>query len=150
MKKVKKPLHIITVLLAILLVTNNAMADQFKDIGDAVVHYNAVTTDFFDPNIAKHYGIKRSKNQALLTITVLKKRMGLASQPIKANIQATAVSLSNQISDLKMREIADGGAIYYIAEFPVANKETFDFTVNVRPEVGRADTVKFRKQFFTN
>ncbi|MEN8129589.1 MAG: DUF4426 domain-containing protein [Pseudomonadota bacterium] len=150
MKKVKSPLHVVAVLLAILLATSDAMADQFKDIGDAVVHYNAVTTDFFDPHIAKLYGIKRSKNRALLTITVLKKRMGLASQPIKANIQATAVNLSNQITDLKMREIADGGAIYYIAEFPVANKETFDFTVNVKPEVGRENTVKFRKQFFTN
>ena len=33
---------------------------------------------------------------------------------------------------------------------PVSNKETFDFFVNVKPEVGLEDTVKFRKQFFTN
>lgn len=128
----------------------SAIADQFKDIGDSVIHYNTVTTDFFDPNIAKLYGIKRSKNRALLTVTVLKKHMGLASLPVKADIQATAVNLSNQITDLNMREITDGGAIYYIAEFPVSNKETFDFTLNIKTENGHSETVKFRNQFFTH
>jgi hypothetical protein len=150
MKKITSPLIVLVIISVICLTAGRAMADQFKDIGDAVIHYNTVTTDFFDPHIAKLYGIKRSKNRALLTVTVLKKHMGLASLPIKANIQATAVNLSNQITDLKMREITDGGAIYYIAEFPVSNKETFDFTLNIKTENGQSDTVKFRNQFFTN
>ena len=127
-----------------------ASAEQSKDIGDAVVYYNAVTTDFFDPNIAKLYGIKRSKNRALLTITVLEKRMGVASKTVKADVEATAINLSNQITDLSMREIGDGDAVYYVSEFPVSNKETFDFTVNVKPKGGKSHIVKFRQTFFTN
>jgi hypothetical protein len=150
MKKITNPLIVLVMFTIIGLTAGRAMADQFKDIGDAVIHYNTVTTDFFDPHIAKLYGIKRSKNRALLTVTVLKKHMGLASLPVKANIQATAVNLSNQITDLKMREITDGGAIYYIAEFPVSNKETFDFTLNIEIENSESHTVKFRNQFFTN
>jgi hypothetical protein len=150
MKKITSPLIVLVMFTIICLTAGRALAAQFKDIGDAVIHYNTVTTDFFDPHIAKLYGIKRSKNRALLTVTVLKKHMGLASLPVKADIQATAVNLSNQITDLKMREITDGGAIYYIAEFPVSNKETFDFTLNIKIENGESHTVKFRNQFFTN
>ncbi len=142
-------LLIATLLVTLTMVlTPNAFADQSQDLGDAVVHYNAVTTDFFNPRIAKLYGIKRSQNRALLTVTVLKKHMGLASLPVKADITASAVSLRNQIKDLNMREITDGGAIYYIAEFPVANKETLDFKINVTTNSNQTHTVKFRQQFF--
>ncbi len=149
MKKIKRPLSSIIALIALCFIAGNAAAEQSKDIGDAVVYYNAVTTDFFDPNIAKLYGIKRSKNRALLTVTVLEKRMGVATKTIKADVEATAINLSNQITDLSIREIADGEAIYYISEFPVSNKETFDFTINVKPKDDKAHIVKFRQTFFT-
>ena len=138
-----------TALTTFIVFASVATAEQATDIGDAVVHYNAVTTDFFNPRIAKLYGIKRSKNRALLTVTVLKKHMGLASLPVKADITASAVSLRNQIKDLKLREITDGGAIYYISEFPVSNKETLDFTLNITPTDGDTNTIKFRQQFYT-
>ena len=149
MKKTLSPLFSVLAILALCLTGGNAVAEQSEDIGDAVVYYNAVTTDFFDPNIAKLYGIKRSKNRALLTVTVLEKRMGVASKTIKADVDGTAINLSNQITDLNIREIADGGAIYYISEFPVSNKETFDFTINVKPAGGKPQIVKFRQTFFT-
>ena len=148
--KIKNPLYILVLLAASLIFSKETVADQSKDIGDSVIHYNAVTTDFFDPQIAKIYGIKRSKNRALLTVTVLKKQMGIASQPVKAKIDATAVNLNNQITNLNMREIKDGGAIYYIADFPVTHKETFDFTMKVVPEGGESDTLTFRQTFFTD
>lgn len=150
MKITKNLISSVTAILALCVLAGNAAAEQSKDIGDAVVYYNAVTTDFFDPNIAKIYGIKRSKNRALLTVTVLEKRMGVATKTIKADVEATAINLSNQITDLAIREIADGDAIYYISEFPVSNKETFDFTVNVKPKGGKSHIVKFRQTFFTH
>lgn len=150
MKKIKNFFSLTATFVAMCFFVGNAVAEQSKDIGDAVVYYNAVNTDFFDPNIAKLYGIKRSKNRALLTITVLEKRMGVASKTTKADVEATAINLSNQITDLNMREIADGDAIYYISEFPVSNKETFDFTVNVKPKGGNSHIVKFRQTFFTH
>jgi hypothetical protein len=148
--KINPPAYAWVILAALLTITGKVVADQFKDIGDAVIHYNAVTTDFFDPNIAKLYGIKRSKNRALLTVTVLKKNMGLAALPVKAKIDATAVNLSNQITHLNLREITDAGAIYYIAEFPVSNKETFDITMRVEPDGGTEQTLSFRQQFYAD
>ena len=151
--KINPPAYAWVILAALLTITGKVVADQFKDIGDAVIHYNAVTTDFFDPNIAKLYGIKRSKNRALLTVTVLKKNMGLAALPVKAKIDAMVVNLSNQITHLNLREITDvtdGGAIYYIAEFPVSNEETFDITMRIEPEGGTEHTLSFRQQFYAD
>ncbi len=148
--KMKNSPYIFMILAAYLIATGKTLADQSTDTGDAVIHYNAVTTDFFNPQIAKLYGIKRSKNRALLTVTVLKKHMGIASQPVKAKIEATAVNLNNQITNLNLREIKDGGAIYYIAEFPVSHRETFDITMKVVPEGGQSDTLTFRQTFFTD
>jgi Domain of unknown function (DUF4426) len=138
-----------TTLSTLIFFASVATAEQATDVGDAVVHYNAVITDFFNPRIAKLYGIKRSKNRALLTVTVLKKHMGLASLPVKADITASAVNLRNQIKDLNLREITDGGAIYYISEFPVSNEETLDFTLNITPTDGETSTIKFRQHFYT-
>lgn len=126
-----------------------AHAEQAVDFGDFVVHYNAVTTDFFAPNVAKAYGIKRSKYRGLLTISVLEKRMGVTSLPIRANVNASAVNLSNQSKLLSLREISDNGAIYYVAEFPVTNRETLNFTITVNLDNGEPRVIRYRKTFVT-
>ena len=146
----KKKLALRVVVVTALAMASVVNAEQSKDLGDAVVHYNAITTDFFDPQIAKLYGIKRSKNRGLLTVTVLKKHMGLASLPIKANITASAVNLSNQIKNLTIREITDGGAIYYIAEFPVTKNETLNFKIEIESSKGEPEQVEFRQAFYAD
>jgi hypothetical protein len=127
-----------------------AHAEQSADFGDFVVYYNAVRTDFFNPEVAKAYGITRSRHRALLTISVLRKRMGLAAQPVEARVEARGVNLSNQIKEIKVREIKEPGAVYYIAELPVTNGETIDFTITVQPEGGEERTVTFRQEFVTD
>ena len=150
MKKINYVLCLLLVSTSLFLGASPAIADQSADLGDVVVHYNATTTDFFDPKVTKSLGIKRSKNRALLTVSVLKKHMGLTTEPMKASVEASAVNLNNQIKKLTIREIIEGGAIYYIAEFPVTNRESLDFSIDVTPAGGAQKTVKFRQQFFTD
>lgn len=127
-----------------------AHAEQAVDFGDVVVHYNAVTTDFFDPRVAKAYGIKRSKNRGLLTISVLKKRMGVTSLPIRAQVSVNSVNLSNQVRHLSLREISDNGAIYYVAEFPVTDGETLNFTITIHQKDGEPRVIRYRRTFVTH
>lgn len=130
---------------------NQALAENSQDFGDYVVHYNALTTDFLSPEVARHYGITRSKNRAMLNITVLKKGLGLAAHPVKATVSARAVNLNQQIKALSIREVNDGNAIYYIAEFPVDHGETLDFDIQAEPiDGGRRMNVRFRQQFFVD
>jgi hypothetical protein len=121
-----------------------------KQFGDYVLHYNAVNTDFLTPEIARNYGIQRSKNRVLLTVSVLKGDIGVAGKPVAAEINAHATNLSDQTKKLNMREVKDANAIYYIDTFSVTNEETVDMYIKAKPKNGGPTMdVKFRRQFFT-
>ncbi len=141
--------NVSAVLTLILLTAGTAWAEQSKDIGDYVVHYNALSTQFLSPQVAKAYGVKRSQNRAMLTVSILKKTKEPVGEPSKAEVNSRAVNLTKQVKNLKMREVIDAGAIYYIADFGITNKETLDFTINVKPEGGSQEVITFRQQFFT-
>lgn len=143
-----------TLALAIVIVvasfSGQARAEQSEDFGDYVVHYNTLNTDFLAPEVARSYGITRSGNRAILTVTVLKKDLGLGAVPVKAQIQAGAINLSNQVKAMSMREITDGKAIYYVGEFPISNEETLNFDLQITTDEGGSHALAFRQQFFTN
>ncbi len=122
------------VLPLLLLAAAPALAERSQTFGDVTVHYNVITTDTLTPEVAKAYDISRSRYRGLLTMSVLKpNKLGMA-QPVAAKISAYAVNLSEQLRNISMREIREGGAIYYIGEFSVAPQETLRFTTSITPE----------------
>ncbi|NIR30439.1 MAG: DUF4426 domain-containing protein [Gammaproteobacteria bacterium] len=128
-----------------------ASADKSQDFGEYIVHFNAITTDLLPPEVAKAYGIQRSKHRALLNVAVIKKVLGTGSRPVRAEIDARAVNLSHQLKRLSVREVREGNAVYYLAEFGVADRETLDFTIEITPEgADRTYPVEFRQQFYTD
>jgi hypothetical protein len=126
-----------------------AAAEQSRDLGEYVVHYNAITTDFLTPQVARAYGITRSKNRGMINVTVLKKQMGLGGQPQRAQITVAARNLNNQTKTVQPREVNEAGAIYYIAEFPISDRETVEFNLTLAIEEGPTEVFSFRQQFFT-
>jgi hypothetical protein len=141
---------LILLTLAMSTATFNVNAEQSKVFGDYTVHFSAFTTDLLSSEVAKLYRIPRSRNRALLNISVLKKVMNTLGSPVKANIHATSTNLSSQLRELKMRELNEDGATYYIAETTVNNEETLKYTLTITP-VGATETYtfSFHQQFFT-
>ena len=133
-----------------MLVPFTAQAGQSKDFGNYTVHYSAFTTDNLTPSVAKQYNIPRSKNRALLNISVLKKTDDGTSVSSSAIIKATATNLSQQLRALDPREISEKGAIYYIAEIPVDNAEILKYNLEITP-AGEETTysLSFQEQFYT-
>jgi hypothetical protein len=138
------------VLLLTLLAPLSVLAENSKDFGDYVIHYNALATDMLPPAVARDYHITRSQNRGMLNITILKKVLGSPGQPVHARVDATARNLAGQDRNISMREIREGNAIYYIGEFGVANEETLNFKVKARPQ-GERDyfEVEFSQDFYT-
>jgi hypothetical protein len=128
----------------------SVLAENSKDFGDYVIHYNALATDMLPPAVARDYHITRSQNRGMLNITILKKVLGSPGQPVHARVEATAKNLAGQDRNINMREIREGNAIYYIGEFGVANEETLKFSVRARPR-GERDffAVEFSQDFYT-
>jgi hypothetical protein len=148
--QILKMLVLMFVYAALIAVWGETKAGQSEKFGDYIIHYNTVTTDNLQPQIAKLYGITRSNNRALLTVLVLKKTADITTTPVKAQLQVNAVNLNNQMKLLSMREITEDGAIYYIGEFPISNEETLDFDLTVTTDGSVSHSVAFRKQFFTD
>jgi hypothetical protein len=137
-------------LLLALLSPPSVLAENSQDVGDYVIHYNALATDMLPPAVARDYHITRSQNRGMLNITILKKVLGTPGQPVHARVDASAKNLAGQYRNIRMREIREGNAIYYIGEFGVANEETMNFKVQVRPQ-GERDyyEVEFSQDFYT-
>ena len=126
-----------------------------EDIGDHVVHFSAISTDQLPPAIASANNIVRSKNRAMLNISVIDEESGL---PTAADVTVKTVNLTGQLKNVTMRRIDEPGqgedafdAIYYIGVTPVANRETLRFEITVTPEgVDTPEVVVFSRTFYTD
>ena len=118
------------------------------DIGEHVVHFSAQSTDQLSPEIARAYNIVRSKNRAMLNVSVIRES---DNESVEADVQVKTVNLTGQLKNVAMRKVPDQEAIYYIGETPVANRETLIFDITVRPEgADTASEVRFKRQFYTD
>jgi len=121
------------------------------DIGDHVVHFSAQTTDHLPPAVAREYNIVRSKNRAMLNVSVIRKSDNL---PVTADVAVNTVNLTGQLKNVTMRKIEEPGdtvAIYYIGDTTVANREVLVFDIDVKPD--GEDTVselRFKRQFYSD
>src|ERR671919_2059992 len=93
--------------------------------GDYTAQVNAVVTSFLPEEELQKYGIEQDKDQALLTVMIERKQNGAAS-PVPADVEVTATNLLGQLRKIKMREIREGGAAYYVGEFSITPEETLD------------------------
>ncbi len=127
------------------------MAESSMDFGSYTVHFNAFRSDTLTPEIAKSYQLTRRNNRMVVNISVRKRDDKGGSKPVKAKVSGFASNMSLQVKNLEFREIPDGGAIYYLAQSQVSNRETLKFDIKVTPE-GETITanVKFKKKFFTD
>jgi hypothetical protein len=121
------------------------------DIGNHVIHFSAQTTDQLPPAVAREYNIVRSKNRAMLNVSVLKKPDNM---PVTANVTVKTVNLTGQLKNITMRKIEEPGdvvAIYYIGDTTVANREVLVFDISIKPD-GEDTTsdVRFKKQFYSD
>jgi hypothetical protein len=121
------------------------------DIGNHIVHFSAQSTDQLPPAVAREYNIVRSKNRAMLNVSVLRKPDNL---PVAADVSVNTVNLTGQLKNVTMRKIEEPGdivAIYYIGDTTVANREVLIFDISIKPE-GEDSTskVRFKRQFYSD
>jgi len=126
-----------------------SQAGEPQIFGVYTVHYNAFNTDTLQPEMAAAYNIIRSKNRGMVTISVLKKTDS-GNEPVRASISINASNLTGQFRTLKVREVNENNAVYYLSEFHVAHEEMLNFTLQILPEAStKPIAVSFRQKFFT-
>ncbi len=131
------------------LLSANSFAAEQK-FGDYIVHYNAFASDFLSPEIATHYGVTRSRNLAILNISVQQQTIDGNRVPVAAKVTAEATNLFQKLTALELRQVNDGDAIYQLAEFKINNGQNIDFEIRLSIAEQAIGTINFKQQFFTD
>jgi len=123
--------------------------ESSKDFGEYVLYFNALNTDQLSPDIAREYGIVRSKSRALLNVSIHRKLPGGQTEAVTGAVSASAINLTGQLKTMTLREIREEAAIYYIGELAVSDGEVLIYTIDTTPSNDPSRfTVRFKKQFF--
>lgn len=129
-----------------LLCSANARAEQMQKLGDWDVHYIAFPSTFLTAEVASTYDINRSKYLGIINISVLDSD-NQKSQAVTITI--TARNLLGNIRELEVREIREQNAIYYIAEVPHRNEETYRIKVTLSSG-NQTQELKFQQKFYVD
>jgi hypothetical protein len=140
-----------TVQFIVLLVlsANLAMAET-RQIGDIELHYSVVISTFVDPEVAGRYNIVRAKDRAFLNLALRRALPDGSDVAVTAKFEGRTWDLfQNQF--LSFREIREGEAIYYIADFEFSNGEIRFFDITLLPEgATTSEQFRFQKKVYEN
>lgn len=128
----------------LMLLCTGVSAEQMEKLGKWDVHYMVVNTTFFTPDIAKRYGIVRSKYNAIVNISVLDTKTKAA---MNTAVSGNARNLLGTTKPLVFKRIKEQDAIYYIAPLSFNDRETFRFTIDIQ-QGNQAQTLKFQQEMF--
>ena len=125
-----------------------AHAEKAEKFGNTEIHFNAISTEDLQPEVARAYKIDRSKTRGLVTMSVLKKNAVGVGVPQPAKLSVFVTNQTQQLANIDMREVREGTAIYYLGEFRVAPPDTLRFTATVDSRGEPQREVKFEQKFY--
>lgn len=116
-------------LLAALLLSFAATAEQKQQLGNWDVHYMLMPTTMLDAEVAKNYQISRSRNYQLLNISVLNSKDQQAQQ---VELSGTATNLAGQRQQLTFKPVKEGAALYYLAGVEARSEQKITIELSIR------------------
>lgn len=135
------------VLLLVTMLTLPAWAGQFKTIKDVEVHYSAFNSTFLTAQVARSYQLKRNGYSAILNISVLDNSQ-VGKPATTATVSGSSKNLIGQTRQLSFKEVKEGDAIYYLAEFPISDEERLTFDIDVNAGIKGTGRLKFSQKFY--
>ncbi|MEK9807356.1 MAG: DUF4426 domain-containing protein [Halieaceae bacterium] len=123
----------VSLLLALLItVVPVVQAQQSERFDQFELHRSVVYTTFLTPEIAAEYGIARGKYKAILTLSVRDVEAGeIAGRPMIITGETWDLIRGDP---LEFKEIREGPATYYIADFTFIDREWRFFEFDFQPE----------------
>jgi len=135
----------LALLFCLLALTGEALAERKVNLGGLEIHYNAFNANYLQKNTAEAVGILYSGKQGVLNITVLK------------NTLPTAVTINGEIRDLlgkktplTFKENHYQGGVYYLAQFPILQREVLRFFIELKESGGAIQRFEFNQEMFPN
>ena len=138
-------------LIAALVFSTGALAEQMISDGRYEIHYNAFNSSFITPEVAQLNGITRSQYRALVNVAVLRLEEDGSKTPTTAIVKGSAANLLGQAQTLEFKKIDEGTALYYIVSFRFTEEENLKLSLSVQPDPNRpAYSIEFEQTFYTD
>jgi hypothetical protein len=129
-----------------LMFSSQVNAEQKQVLGSWDVHYIALNSTFLTPDVAKQYGIVRSKFNALINISVLDRQDKTAQSVI---LTGDARNLIGVVKKLTFKQVTEGKAIYYLAVLPFSDLEQYRISIDINDGLEQK-TLKFQHKFYAD
>ena len=123
--------------------TAHADVVRKQSYGSLDVHYNIFNSTFLQPETASAVGLNRSKNQAVINVSMIKDAKGQ-----KGAVTGNFKNLLGQTEILTFKEVDEGDAVYYLAQFAITGQETLRFELQVTDADGKTHLLKFNQEVF--
>lgn len=103
------------------------------DFGSHRLHFNVVHSMVLPATAAHRVGLTRAEDRYVLNLTVLEKR---DEQPLPVPVAATRIdaqarNLLGAERKFDLIKVDEGGAVYYVVDFRVADEERLRFKLTV-------------------
>lgn len=123
--------------------TAHADVVRKQSYGSLNVHYNIFNSTFLQPETASAVGLNRSKNQAVINVSMVKDAKGQ-----KGAVTGNFKNLLGQTEILTFKEVDEGDAVYYLAQFAITGQEILRFELQVTDADGKTHLLKFNQEVF--
>lgn len=128
----------------LLLCSLTASADQVVNWSGYEIHYSSFSSLIIPNEVARSHGITRARGRIVTNISVRQD-----GQSVEAIVTGTARNLLDQILPLKFSEVREQGAIYYLANQIIDEKDTIRFNITVQPANSELDyNLKFIRRYY--
>ena len=113
---------------------------------DHEVDYNAYSSTFLQPEVAKLYGIDRSEKVGVVMVSVYER--DAPGVGVEACVSGGAMNSIGQMIRLSFDEIREGDAIYHIGTFRIGQEEDLTFRLDVEiATTGKTHALEWRQKF---
>jgi len=116
-------------------------SEQKVAIGDYEFHYSIFPSAQLTPEVAREYGLTRSRAIGIVNAVILKKpeSSSAVAMPVDGAVEGQVTNDLRQVRQLQFKTVREGQAVYYLAQFQYQNAELLTFTLEARPQ--RSDVV---------
>jgi hypothetical protein len=95
-------------------------------------------------DVAKAHNIVRSRRRIVTNISVRK-----ADSVVAAKLEGRSTNLFGQIFNMEFDEVIETGAIYYLSNQLIDERDTLNFEIVISPDDSEsAYNLKFKRQYF--
>ena len=120
-----------------------ASAQQSERFGDYEIHYSAIPTGMLNADVAREYGLVRSRTRGMVMVTILRN-----GEAVSGAVDIVARDDNDELTEIPAERVREDGWVSYVGTFPIEPGDARIFEIDVNPHAGgEVYSVAFRQTF---